>query len=70
MTAAAILRRRSSDFEVLAESYAERAGLAGERAEGLTAAKACLAVAIVLREVASVLANGTDRDESISVEYD
>jgi hypothetical protein len=30
MTAAAILRKRSSEFAVLAESYAEQAGLSAE----------------------------------------
>jgi hypothetical protein len=62
MTAAAILRRRSSDFEVLAESYAERAGVRGEGADTLAAAQACQVVAIVLCEVAAALACA-DSDE-------
>jgi hypothetical protein len=57
VTAAAILRRRSSDFEVLAESYAERAGLSDESGESLAAANTCLAIALVLREVAAALAS-------------
>jgi hypothetical protein len=57
MTAAAILRQRSFDFEVLAESYAERAGVSDEGETSLTAANTCLAVAIVLREIAAALAS-------------
>jgi hypothetical protein len=49
MTALELLRRRAFEYEVLAEWHAERSAV--DPRQGTTA-DACVAIAIVLREVA------------------
>jgi hypothetical protein len=51
-----LLRRRAADYETLAEWHAERAA-AGAPRHG-AAADACVAIAIVLREVAQAVEDG------------